>query len=145
MNVRQEVQGVIFDQKDGRLVLLVQKKDRSVTRLRWRLLKGGVDEGETETQALRREILEETGLKNIKILGQVHRYEFVFNGIRHAVSSFLVKADSREPVRLQQSELAGYLWTQPENASRLLFWRNEKEAVRRLDQLSRALRSKSEG
>jgi bis(5'-nucleosidyl)-tetraphosphatase len=134
MNVRNEVQGVIFDQKDGRLVLLVQKKDRRATTIHWRLLKGGVNEGETEVEALRREIFEETGLKNIKIMDQVHKYEFVFNDIRHTVSSFLVKADSKEPVRLQESELAGYAWTQLENANRLLYWRNEKEAVRKLGQ-----------
>jgi ADP-ribose pyrophosphatase YjhB (NUDIX family) len=134
MNVRNEVQGVIFDQKDGKLVLLVQKKDRRAIGLRWRLLKGGVNEGETEVEALRREIFEETGLKNVKIMDQVHKYEFVFNDIRHTVSSFLVKADSREPVRLQQSELAGYVWTQFEKANRLLYWRNEKEAVRKLSQ-----------
>lgn len=134
MNVRNEVQGVIFDQKDGKLVLLVQKKDTRATTLRWRLLKGGVNEGETEVEALRREIFEETGLKNIKIMDQVHKYEFVFNEIRHTVSSFLVKADSGEPVRLQESELAGYAWTQLEKANRLLYWRNEKEAVRKLGQ-----------
>jgi ADP-ribose pyrophosphatase YjhB (NUDIX family) len=132
MNIRNEVQGVIFDQKDRRLVLLVQKRDRRVRNLRWRLLKGGVHEGETEVEALRREIFEETGLKNIKIMDQVHRYEFVFNGIRHMVSSFLVRADSREAIRLQESELAGYVWTQLESANRLLYWRNEKEAVRKL-------------
>ena len=134
MNVRNEVQGVIFDQNDGRLVLLVQKKDMRATAPRWRLLKGGVNEGETEVEALKREIFEETGLKNIKIMDQVHRYEFVFNDIRHTVSSFLVKADSREPVKLQESELAGYIWTSFDNANGLLFWRNEKEAVRKLGQ-----------
>jgi ADP-ribose pyrophosphatase YjhB (NUDIX family) len=134
MKLRNEVQGVIFDQKDPKLVLLVQKKDRRAATLHWRLLKGGVDEGETEEEALRREIFEETGLKNIKIMGQVHRYEFVFNEVRHTVSSFLVKADSGEPVRLQESELAGYAWTQVENANRLLYWRNEKEAMGKLGQ-----------
>ncbi|MGB8780756.1 MAG: NUDIX hydrolase [Candidatus Bathyarchaeia archaeon] len=134
MNVRNEVQSVIFDQKDGKLVMLVQKKDRRAATPHWRLLKGGVNEGETEVEALRREIFEETGLKNIKIMGQVHKYEFIFNEVRHTVSSFLVKADSREPVRLQESELAGYAWMQLENANRLLYWRNEKEAVRKLSQ-----------
>ena len=134
MNVRNEVQGVIFDEKDGKLVMLVKKRDRRAAALHWRLLKGGVNEGETEVEALRREIFEETGLKNIKIIGQVHKYEFVFNEVRHTVSSFLVKADSREPVRLQESELAGYAWMQLENANRLLYWRNEKEALRKLGQ-----------
>lgn len=136
MNIRDEVQGVIFDQKDRRLVLLVQKKDRRVRRLRWRLLKGGVNEGETKVEALRREIFEETGLKNVEILNQIYNYEFVFKGIRHVVSSFLVEADSAEPVKLQESELADYVWTELENATWLLYWPNEREALRRLGQFS---------
>jgi ADP-ribose pyrophosphatase YjhB (NUDIX family) len=134
MKIRNEVQGVIFDQKDRKLVMLVQKKDRRTVTLHWRLLKGGVNEGETEVEALGREIFEETGLKNIKIKGQVHKYEFVFNEVRHTVSSFSVEADSREPVKLQKSELAGYAWMQLENANRLLYWHNEKEALRKLGQ-----------
>jgi len=134
MNIRNEVQGVIFDQKDRKLVMLVQKKDRRAAILHWRLLKGGVNEGETEVDALRREILEETGLKNIKIMNQVHNYEFVFNDVRHTVSSFLVEANSKDTVRLQESELAGYAWMQLEDANRLLYWRNEKEALSKLGQ-----------
>jgi ADP-ribose pyrophosphatase YjhB (NUDIX family) len=134
MKVRNEVQGVIFDQKDRKLVMLVQKRDRRTATLHWRLLKGGVNEGETEVEALSREIFEETGLKNVKIIGQVHKYEFVFNEVRHTVSSFSVEADSREPVKLQKSELAGYAWMQLENANRLLYWHNEKEALRKLGQ-----------
>jgi ADP-ribose pyrophosphatase YjhB (NUDIX family) len=136
MNIRDEVQGVIFDQKDRRIVLLVQKKDRRVRRLRWRLLKGGVNEGETKVEALRREIFEETGLKNVEILNQIYNYEFLFKGIRHMVSSFLVEAESAEPVKLQESELADYIWTELENATWLLYWPNEREALRRLGQFS---------
>jgi len=136
MMTRNEVQAVIFDEKNGPLVLLVQKRDRRITRFHWRLLKGGVNEGETKVDALRREILEETGLKNVRILGQVHNYEFIFKGIRHRVSSFLVKADSNETVRLQESELSDYVWTEPDHASRLLYWPNEKEALRKLPRFS---------
>lgn len=136
MMTRNEVQAVIFDEKNGPLVLLVQKRDRRITRFHWRLLKGGMNEGETKVDALRREILEETGLKNVKILGQVHNYEFIFKGIRHRVSSFLVKADSNDPVKLQESELSDYIWTEPDHASRLLYWHNEKEALRKLAHFS---------
>lgn len=139
MNIRNEVQGVIFDQKNGRLVLLVQKRDRRMRRLRWRLLKGGVNEGETELEALRREIFEETGLRNVEVLDRVHKYGFFFKGMQHKVSSFLVKADSRQPVRLQESELSDYVWTEPETAVRLLYWRNEKEALGKLGQFSESL------
>jgi 8-oxo-dGTP pyrophosphatase MutT (NUDIX family) len=132
MNIRNEVQAVLFDNSHGHLVLLVQKKDTRIPRFRWRLLKGGVDRDETKVDALRREIFEETGMKGIRILQQIHDYEFVFKETLHRVSSFLVEADSRVPIRLQESELSDYLWTDPESAATLLYWTNEKEALKKL-------------
>jgi len=133
VRVRRDVQAVIFDESDGeRKVLLVKKPDFSAQRHRWRLLKGGVEGGETETEALKREIFEELGLKNVRIMGRVHSYEFVFEGTKHLVSSYLVKADSRETITLQKSEVTDYVWTAKEKAVETLFWNNEKEAVRRL-------------
>jgi len=132
LNIRNEVQGVIFDRNDRRLVLLFRKRDTRVMRFHWRLLKGGVNRGETKVEALMREVFEETGLKNVSVLGQVHSYQFVFRETLHRVSSFLVEADSKEEVRLQESELSDYLWTRRDEADRLLYWTNEKEALRKL-------------
>jgi len=131
--VRRDVQAVIFDESDGeKKVLLVKKPDFSVRRHRWRLLKGGVESGETETEALKREILEELGLKNVQVMGRVHSYEFVFKDTRHLVSSYPVKGDSEETIRLQRSEVIDYAWMPMDEAVETLFWNNEKEAVRRL-------------
>jgi len=91
-----------------------------------------VNDEETETEALQREIFEETGLKNVKILGKVHTYEFVFRNVRHMVSSYLVKADSREPIKLQKTEIADCLWTTKENALQMMHWNNERDAVKQL-------------
>lgn len=128
--IRHEVQAVIFDEtEDTKKVLILKKVDYSERRYRWRLLKGGVNDGETETEGLQREILEETGLRNIKIISKVHAYEFFFKRIKHMVSSYLVKADSREPIKLQKEEVAGYVWTTKEKALQMLHWTNEKEAL----------------
>ena len=133
MRVRHEVQAVIFDETEGvKRVLILKKTDFSAKRYRWRLLKGGVFDGETETEALQREIFEETGLKNIEILSKVHSYEFVFKDVKHVVSSYLVKADSMEPIKLQKTEVSGCLWTTKENALQLLYWNNEKEPLKQL-------------
>ena len=133
MRVRHEVQAVIFDEAtSSKQVLILKKIDFSAKRYRWRLLKGGVNDGETETEAMHREIFEETGLKNVKILGKVHSYEFVFKSVRHIVSGYLVKADSKEPIKLQKSEVADCLWTTKENALQMLHWNNERDAVRQL-------------
>lgn len=139
VNIRDEVQAVLFDKDHGPMVLLVQKRDMRLRRFRWRLLKGGINRGEAKVDALRREIFEETGMKGIKILQQIHDYQFVFKETLHRVSSFLVEADSREPIRLQESELSDYLWTDPESAATLLYWSNEREALRKLSLFSNLL------
>jgi 8-oxo-dGTP pyrophosphatase MutT (NUDIX family) len=139
VNIRNEVQAVLFDKDHGHMVLLVQKRDMRLRRFRWRLLKGGINRGEAKVDALRREIFEETGMKGIKILQQIHDYQFVFKETLHRVSSFLVEADSRETIRLQESELSDYLWTDPESAATLLYWTNEREALRKLSLFSNLL------
>jgi ADP-ribose pyrophosphatase YjhB (NUDIX family) len=131
--VRHEVQAVIFnDAGNLRQVLILKTADFSARRYRWRLLKGGVKEGETEVEALQREIFEETGLKSVKILEKVHAYEFGFRDIKHKVSSYLVKADREEPIKLQKSEVADCLWTTKEKALQMLYWNNEKDALNQL-------------
>ncbi len=133
MRVRHEIQAVIFDDAEKvKKVLLLKKSNFSAKKYRWRLLKGGVHDGETETEALEREVLEEIGLKNIRILDRVHSYEFVFKNVKHLVSSYLVRADSKEQIKLQKTEVADYLWTTKENALQLLYWNNEKEPVKQL-------------
>lgn len=126
---------MIFDEVDNfRKVLILKKLDFSAKRYRWRLLKGGVDHGETDNEALRREIFEETGLKNVKVVEKVNSYEFVFKNVRHVVSSYLVRADSKEPIELQKSEVADCIWTTERNALNMLRWKNEKDALKQLQQ-----------
>jgi len=133
LRVRHEVQAVIFDDSGAvKKVLLLKKTDFSAKKYRWRLLKGGVHDGESETEAVEREILEETGLRNIKILDKVHSYEFVFKNVKHVVSSYLVRADSNEQIKLQKTEVADCLWMTKEDALQRLYWNNEKEPLKRL-------------
>jgi len=128
--VQREVQAVIFDGVGNeKKVLILKKIDYSARRHSWRLLKGGVHNSETEIRGLKREIIEETGLKNIEILGKVQTYEFSFRGVKHLVSSYLVKADSKEPIKLQKSEVADYTWTTKQEALQMLYWNNEKNAL----------------
>jgi len=71
LQIRRKVQAVIFDDADNgyaKKVLILKKIGFSAKRYCWRLLKGGMNDGETETEALQREIFEEKGLKKVKIL-----------------------------------------------------------------------------
>ena len=131
MQIRKDVQAVIFDEK-AKKVLLVKKLDLKNFSYKWRLLKGGIEKGETEKEALKREILEEVGLKNIQILDKIYSYEFTFKNVKHLVSTYLVKANSNEEIKLQTSEVVDYAWVSKEQALKMLFWENEKEALKLL-------------
>ena len=131
MQIRKDVQAVIFDEK-AKKVLLVKKLDLKNFSYKWRLLKGGIEKGETEKEALKREILEEVGLKNVQILDKIYSYEFTFKNVKHLVSTYLVKANSNEEIKLQTSEVVDYAWVSKEQALKMLFWENEKEALKLL-------------
>ncbi len=131
MRIRRDVQAVIFcNSTDGEeKFLLVKKLEFSARRYRWRLLKGGLKTGETEVEALKREIFEEVGLENVQVLDKVYSYQFTFKNVKHMVSSYKVKANPRERIRLQTSEVAGYIWVPKEKAIKMLHWKNERKAL----------------
>ncbi len=133
MRTRKEVQAVIFD-KTTKNILLIRMLDLMDWKYHWRLVKGGIENGETPEQALRREISEEVGLKNILIKGKNHSYSFVFKDIEHDVSSYIVEASSSEAIKLGidgARPIIEFIWTEKEKAIDMLHWENEKDAIRK--------------
>ena len=131
---RPSVQAVIYDGETGKM-LLIMIHDTSMDELVWRLVKGGVIKGETEPEALKREIAEEVGLRDIRVLEKINYYEFQYMDLRHLVSVYLVEADMDEDVTLQgQSEeetaILDHAWLSPEEALETLYWEDEKRSVR---------------
>jgi len=78
MKLRKEVQAVIFAKES---FLLIKKYDASLDDFHWRLIKGGIEKGESEADALKREILEEVGLKSVEVIGKIYDYSFTFRDI----------------------------------------------------------------
>jgi len=132
MRIRKTVQAVIFFGDGEKKVLLVKKLDQKKPDYHWRLLKGGIEEGETEEQALTREIQEEIGLKNVKILDKIYNYIYVFGNARHVVSTYLVEASPKEPITLDTREVVGCAWMTKKEALNLLYWVHERNAVKLL-------------
>lgn len=60
---------------DNNQVFVGKRKDNPVNK--WQMPQGGVDDGESFIKAMKRELLEETSIKNIKILKKIDRiYEY---------------------------------------------------------------------
>ena len=130
MRIRKTVQAVIFSGDGEKKILLVKKLDQKKPEYHWRLLKGGIEEGETEEQALKREIGEEIGLKDIKILDRVYSYSYVFENTKQTVSTYLVEANTKEPITLDTTEVVGCAWMTKKEALNLLYWTHERNAVK---------------
>jgi 8-oxo-dGTP pyrophosphatase MutT (NUDIX family) len=69
MKTSRPTAGGIVVNGEGKMVLVEQHGNS------WSFPKGGIDEGETELQAAKREVFEETGLKDIAEVGELGSYE----------------------------------------------------------------------
>ena len=132
MRIRRTVQAVIFSGDEEKKILLVKKLDQKKPEYHWRLLKGGVEDNETEEEALKREIEEEIGLKDVKILEKIYSYSYVFGNTKQTVSTYLVGANPKEPITLDTKEVVGCAWMTKKEALNFLYWVHEKNAVKLL-------------
>lgn len=137
METRNEVQAVIFKEDFGkRKYLLIEKYAKSKGRYEWRLVKGGIENGETEEQALKREIEEEVGLKDVQILEKIHNYSFDFRIKHHLVTTFLVKANPDLKVNIKMSNsyeiITDFKWVTANQAVRMLTFEEERITLRGL-------------
>ena len=136
MKIRHDVQALLFDEVNGeKKDFLIRFYDPTRKRYTWRLVKGGVERGETDEEAMKREILEEVTLKDVKVLEKIYNYEFDFKDTHHLVSTYLVKGDINEKPKLNwdgDREIVESKWASPSEARELLFQKGEKQAVKLL-------------
>ena len=132
MKIRHSVQAVIIDENKKKF-LLIKQFDKWKKRYLWRHVKGGIEKGENEKQALRREIQEEVGLKDIEIIGKIHQYGYIFIPKKFSVSVYLVKANMREKVVLvstEEDKIKDYRWVTRPQALKMLYWGDEKKPIK---------------
>jgi bis(5'-nucleosidyl)-tetraphosphatase len=103
----------------------------------WGFAKGNVEEGESEKDAARREVEEETGIHSapfIKGFRDVVSYFFRRRGktVHKIVVYFLAHAENSQ-VTLSQEHI-GYVWLPYEDAIRNLTFKNTKELLEKAEE-----------
>ena len=111
---------------ENNLVFVGKRKDNPVDK--WQMPQGGLDEGEDFITAMRRELIEETSIKNIKIIKEIDRmfeYELPNNlvGIiwkgkfrgqkqKWFITKFLGK-DNEVNLKTKYQEFIDWKWIEP--------------------------------
>lgn len=101
---------------------------------RWFVVTGSVESGETLSEAAKREVLEETGLKTEKLvkLNKV-RHSYISNnrpGIVFDEQGYLAVVDSRK-VQLN-IEHVDYAWLSLDNLINIIWWEGDKTELRKV-------------
>ena len=101
----------------------------------WQPVTGGVEEGETLIKCLKREIEEEVGFKKFKrIIEKIHYFKFLDQELitEHV---FGVEIYPKAAVLLDQREHSAFQWCNFEEAIRLMKWKNNKKALKKLNNI----------
>ena len=130
------VEGIIFRRKSDTVEYLLLKRlpDRNGF-WHWQPVTGGLEERETRTEALRREIKEETGIKNlIRVIEGLYYFEFSNPNLNQEYV-YGVEVSSTEEAVLDGREHSEYRWCGIKDALQLLYWKENKEALEKLNKI----------
>jgi dATP pyrophosphohydrolase len=99
----------------------------------WQPVTGGVEEGETREEALRREIMEETGVENmVAVIEGLHYFEFSDPNL-YKEYVYGIEVSPSEEIMFDQKEHSDYRWCSFQEALQLLHWKENKEALKKLN------------
>jgi 8-oxo-dGTP pyrophosphatase MutT (NUDIX family) len=136
-NVRNSITAVIYDNmhKPYFLILKRQKGWQG-----WEFVKGHINDNETEENAVKREIIEETGLQQVKSIKKLDGFEKKYttneNTLNvHAV--YLIEANMNIPINIPKGEIAEhstYLWGDFDSCITKLTHENDKDILRKINE-----------
>ncbi len=131
-NIKRGVSAVIFDNNGDYYFLILH---RSVGWNGWEFPKGSFKEGETEKEAIVRQIAQETGLSKFKVHKKLDRkYEFRSeDGTIGSYDVFLIETSMNIPVSTKYNrsqEHDTYVWTTYCSALDKLTWDDQKEVFK---------------
>ena len=136
-NIRELIGVVIFD---GEKFLLLH---RVLNWAGWEYTKGGIDEGESPEEAIKRELFEETGISKYDLIGTLDNFIF-FDSVRKAnshLTNFIVRVPNTAKITFTNQEANGegeqivehdqFKWFFPKEAIEALTHDNQKETLKK--------------
>lgn len=129
-----KVRAVIYDVKNGEIYFLILHR---VLRWKgWETLKETLEKGETPLKALKRGILEETGIENFRIIRNLKEKEkWSVKGNNYFITdTFLVRADMNQKISLKQEiiEHDNYIWVSQKEAVKKITWPKTKKLFKKV-------------
>jgi len=132
MRLPLQVEAIIFRKKGNKTEYLLLKRVPERNGF-WQPVTGGLEEGETRTEALFREIREETGIKNlIGVIEGLYYFEFSDPNLNQEYV-YGVEVSPTEEVVLDGEEHSEYRWCSFQEALEMLSWEENKEALKKLN------------
>lgn len=129
-----QVQGILFRKTNGDMQYLLLKRNSERGGF-WQPVTGGLEEGETRMEALKREVLEETGIENlVRIIEDVYYFE-LSTPLHEKEYVFGVEVPLGEEVEMDNKEHSECRWCSFAEALKLLKWKENKVALGKLNEV----------
>jgi dATP pyrophosphohydrolase len=132
MRLPVQIEAIIFRRNDSKIEYLLLKRVPERNGF-WQPVTGGLEEGETQKEALCREIREETGIKNlVRVIEGLYYFEFSDPNLNQEYV-YGVEVSPTEKIVLDGEEHSEYRWCSFQGALQLLRWKENKAALRKLN------------
>jgi len=124
--------GCVMEDANTGKILCLQRDRASFQKGEWELMYGRIDQHEDIITGLRREVLEETGLKDFQIKKLLRVWHF-YRGEKTPeteIHGFTFYCQVKSPVVKLSSEHSGYQWLDPQEALDLIKIPGVKEDIK---------------
>jgi 8-oxo-dGTP pyrophosphatase MutT (NUDIX family) len=134
-NIKKGVTAIIYDDM-GKPYFLILK--RQLNWEGWEFAKGGIKEGESEVDAIQREVIEETGLQKFKVIKKIEDVKKEYkddNGVLSVHAVYLIEASMNIPIHIPKEEGAEhstYLWGDADSVMSKLTWDEDKSILKKV-------------
>ncbi len=127
--LRVEAQAVSFTRDGDKILFLLVKKANG-----WRIPKGGVEKGEDFPETIVRELWEEVGIEEDRIVVMDKFNEYMYEDVRaeilHNPHVFLVYIRGKPEPKPDYEEISAAKWVDFRTAERMLRFKEEKNTLR---------------